>query len=455
MKKYRFTALFLATTLFLSLLLPVQAGLVDEMEVKAAAALLVEGDTGEILYEKNKDERRYPASLTKIMTALLTIRALEEGTLEDGQVITVSATAISGLDADGSTQDIKAGEEITVRDLLYCVLVASANEACNILAEAVAGSVDTFVEQMNETAAALGMEGTHFTNPHGLHNDDHYTTAYDIWLMTREAMKYPLFREIVATVDHYVPATNLHDQRHFYNTNALLTSWKYIGYTYRNAIGIKTGNTSQSGQCLVSAAVKGERTLYAVVLGAENVMDSAGKVTDRQSFSESKRLLEWGFDNFARQTILGPMDLQGQVAVTLSKTEQVVAAPAGTLAAMLPKDLEPADFTITPIYDQASVEAPVAKGQKLGVVTVSYGGREYGSLDLVALTDVERDEWMYRKSQLQAFFNQLWVRIILVVLAVLVVTLLVRVLLFGGRRRHGGFRYGGRASRRRYRGRRR
>ncbi len=453
MKKCRLTALFLTAVLFLTLLLPAQAGLVDEMQVKAAAALLVEGETGEILFEQNKDVRRYPASLTKIMTALLTIRAIEAGALKEDQVITVSASAVTGLDADGSTQDIKAGEQITVRDLLYCVLVASANEACNILAEAVSGSVSAFVDEMNRTAADLGMENTHFANAHGLHDENHYTTAYDIWLMTREAMKYPLFREIVATVDHYVPATNLHDQRHFYNTNALLTNWKYIGYTYRNAIGIKTGNTSQAGQCLVSAAVKGERTLYAVVLGAENVTDSAGKIVDRQSFSESKRLLEWGFDNFVRQTILSPKDLQGQVPVTLSKTEQVVAAPAGTLEAMLPKDTKPEDFTITPHYDQETVEAPVTKGQKLGSVTVSYDGREYGSMDLVALTAVERDEWMYRKSQVQAFFQLLWVRIALVVLAVLAVVFLGRRLLFGRRRRRGSYR--GNATRNRYRGRRR
>ncbi len=435
MKKYSIIALFLTLVLSLSILPPAQAGLVDEMEVQATAALLVEGNTGEILYEKNAHEKRYPASITKVMTAMLAIEAIDNGQLDMNKVVTVSSTAMQGLSADGSTQNIKAGEQMTVRDLLFCALVASANEACNILAEEVAGSQAAFVDKMNERAKALGMKDTHFANAHGLHNENHYTTAYDIYLMAFEAMKHPLFREIVSTVDHYVPETNLHAQRHFYNTNALLTSWRYIGYTYRNAIGIKTGSTPEAGQCLVSAAVKDERTLYAVVLGAENVTDDKGVIVDRPSFSESKRLFEFGFNHFSRQTILTSMDLQGEVGVTLSKTEHVVAVPSGTLEATLPKDVKPEDFTITPVYDAETVEAPVTKGQKLGSVSVSYQGKEYGTMDLLALNAVERDEWMYRISQVKAFFGQLWVRIALVALAVLVVVLVVRNTLMGRRRR--------------------
>lgn len=435
MKKCRLIALFLTLAVSLSLTAPAFAGIVDEMDIRGTAALLVEGNTGEVLYEKNAREKRYPASITKVMTAMLTIEAIEEGKLAADKVVTVSATAMNGLSSDGSTQNIKTGEQLTVTDLLYCALVASANEACNILAEEVAGSVEQFVALMNEKAGQLGMEGTHFSNPHGLHNDDHYTTAYDIWLMGREAMKHTLFREIVSTVDYTVPETNLHEKRHFYNTNALLTSWRYLGYTYRDAIGIKTGSTPEAGQCLLSAAVKDDRTLYAVVLGAENVTDANGKITDRQSFSESKRLLEWGFENFSRRTILTTTDLQGEVAVTLSKTEQVVAAPGGILEATLPKDVTAEDFIVTPEYFEQSVEAPVEKGQILGKVTVSYNGKEYGTLDLVALNAVERDEWMYRISRIEAFFGQLWVRAVLIAAAVLILVLVFRSLFLGRRRR--------------------
>jgi len=450
MKKYqlRLGGLLAALALCLTLLPVAQAGLVDEMEVNAPAALLVEGNTGEVLYEKNAREKRYPASITKVMTALLVIEDIDAGKLDLDQVVTVSTTAMEGLAADGSTQGIQAGEQLSLRSLLYCALLASANEACNIMAETAAGSVSAFVERMNQKAAELGMEDTHFVNPHGLHDEEHYTTAYDIWLMAHEAMEHPTFRQIVSTVDYYVPETNLHAQRHFYTTNALLTSWHVMGYTYRNCIGIKTGSTSAAGQCLVSAAEEGDRVLYAVVLGAQNVKDESGKIVDRPSYSESRRLLQWGFANFERRTILDTTDLQGEVAVTLSKTEQVVAAPAGTLAATLPKDIAVEDFTVTPEFFQESLEAPVKKGQVLGKVTVSYDGKEYGSLDLVALSAVERDETMYRISQVKAFFGQTWVKAALVLAVVLFVLLLVLKAVSARRRRryrsHSGGRYRGR-----------
>ena len=439
MKTKRFCSLFLLLTLCLSLLVPAGALSVDEMEVAAVSAILVEGETGEVLFEQNSTARRAPASLTKVMTAMLVIEKIDRGELGAEQTITVSPTAREGLAADGSTQNIKAGEEMSLKDLLYCTLVASANEACNILAETVSGSVDSFVALMNQRAAELGMEGTHYANPHGLHDPDHYTTAYDLWLLAREAMTHPLFRQIVATVDYYVPPTNLSEQRHFYNTNALLTSWRYLGYTYRSAIGIKTGHTDAAGQCLLSAAQEDGRTLYCVVLGAENVEQKDGSLL-RNSFAESKRLLQWGFSNFERRAILSTTDLQGEVAVTLSKIDRVVAAPAGTLEATLPNDLAIEDFTVTPTYIAESVQAPVEKGQVLGTVTVSYNGKAYGTMDLVALNAVERDEWMYRIHCVKTFLSQLWVKIALGVILVLVVILVIHHTLNGRRRRRYGAR---------------
>ena len=160
MKKYKLLSLFLALILSLSLTTPAFAGIIDDMEVAATAVLLADGDTGEVLYEVNGHEKRYPASITKVMTAMLVIEAIDEGRMSMDQVVTVSDTAMKGLSADGSNQNIKPGEQLTIRDLLYCTLLASANEACNILAEEVAGTVEDFVARMNEEAARLGMEGT-------------------------------------------------------------------------------------------------------------------------------------------------------------------------------------------------------------------------------------------------------------------------------------------------------
>jgi D-alanyl-D-alanine carboxypeptidase (penicillin-binding protein 5/6) len=299
----RFFTLVLTAAVLAGAFLPVFASAIDQMEVAATAAVLVDADHGDILLDQSAHARRYPASITKVMTSLLTLEAVDEGKLSLDTVVTAQASAFTGLSADGSTQNIKAGEQLTVQQLLECALIPSANEACNILAEAVAGDVPSFVELMNKKAAELGMNATHFANPNGLHDDDHYTTAYDISLMTIEALKNETFRTIIAISDCRIPATNLSADAHFFNTNALLSNWRYIGYTYSKAIGVKTGSTPEAGECLVSAAVDGGRTLVAVVLGAENVTNADGTL-DRQSFSESKRLLQWGFANFSRKTIL-------------------------------------------------------------------------------------------------------------------------------------------------------
>ena len=154
-------------------------------------------------------------------------------------MVTASETALSNLHSNGSTANIKAGEEIDVRNLLYCLLLPSANEAANILAETVCGNTADFVEKMNQRAQELGCSNTHFANPHGLDQDGHYTTAYDIYLFTKEAMTHPLFQEIVSTKMYDMPATNLSKARRFYNTNSLLSTWYYLGYTYDKAIGVK------------------------------------------------------------------------------------------------------------------------------------------------------------------------------------------------------------------------
>ena len=231
MKKYHFFR-FMAAFLLLSLLLPGAALAVEDPAPQATAALVVDATYGEVLYEMNIHEKRYPASITKIMTALLTLEAVDRGELSLDDIITAPPGIHNGLTANSTTQNIRNGEQMTLEDLLYCTLVASANEACNVLAHAVAGGIDPFVERMNLRAAELNMTGTHFTTTHGLHHDNHYTTAWDIWLVSNEAMKNQTFREMVATKSYTVPATNVSKERTFYNTNGLLTAWKYSGYVY-------------------------------------------------------------------------------------------------------------------------------------------------------------------------------------------------------------------------------
>ena len=420
---------------------PVESEILNSMQVEATAAILVDVGTGTVLYEYNAHEQRYPASITKVMTALLALEAVDQGQISLDQMVTLTSDLYQDIGEGGSSADLRVGEQLSVLDLLYCVLLPSANEACNALAQVVSGSIDAFVEQMNQRAQELGMEGTHYTNTHGYHNDDHYTTAYDIYLMCQAAMEHETFRAITSSRSHDLPATEFHEARTIYDTNALISSWQYGSrYLYQYATGIKTGSTPEAGYCLASSASKDGVDLVAVVLGAENPKREDGS-TNRLQFSESSRLLDWGFNSFSTRKLLDSTYFAGTIPVTLSReTDRIGVQATGELEAILPNDLDPADFQLTPVYDADSLEAPVTKGQVVGHVTVSNGDTVYGQLDLVAVDSVERSELLYRLAQIEAFFSQLWVKVVLIVLAVLIVVLLLRWLLFGRRRRYGGAR---------------
>ena len=467
MKKTLLSALLLVCLLATQLLTPAAlaaegettesgSSILDSMYVQAKAAILVDDDYGEVLYEQNAHERNYPASITKVMTTLLVLEAVDRGEAALTDIVTVGDEVYLGIGEAGSTVGLKEGEQLSLEDLLYCALTASANEACNALAQYLCGDVASFVELMNQRAAELGMENTHFTNTHGYHDDNHYTTAYDIYLMCHQAMQNPTFRTIVSSVGHEVPATNMSEARSLHETNALVSTWRITGYWYQYATGIKTGSTPEAGYCLASAATKGDRNLIAVVLGAENPTNADGSVS-RLQFSESTRLLEMGFNDFSRQTIIDETVRDfPEVAVTLSDgADYVTVQPSGSLEATLPNDMVLENFK-REVDLVSEVEAPVEAGQKLGTVTLTYDGQTYGTLDLVATASVERSELLYRLDRIQRFFNQLWVKIVLVVLAVLIVFLILRRLILGrGRSRYGSSSRGGYRGGRRYSGRRR
>ena len=443
MKKYHFCCLLLATLLALSLLTTPAAALEDPQPL-ARAAILVDGIHGDVVYEHNAHERMYPASITKIMTSLLVLEAIEEGRLSLDTQVAASAASVA-MPEDSSNVGIQAGEILTVEQLLYCDMVASANEACNILAETVAGSIPDFVDRMNERAAELGMTGTHFTNPHGLHNENHYTTAYDITIMARAAMKHALFRTLVSTAHYTVPATNLSKERKLHSTNALISNWYYLSYLYNKALGIKTGTTEAAGKCLASAAADEQgRIYYCVILGAQPAQREDGTAIQTQ-FSESRRLLEWAFDSFERRVLLDDTSYITELPVTLSdEAQHVVVQPRGSIEATMPVDYDPAKETIT-IQLPEQVEAPVTQGQVLGSISLRYDGVEYGSLELVAADSVARSSLQFYLQLTRHYLSQWWVKGLLAGAGLLLLVLVVQRVLF--RPRHytsSGSRYKGR-----------
>ena len=452
MKKYRLFALVLVVSIMTTLLLPFQSLALEPPELHCKNAILVDANYDEVLYEMGGYDKVYPASITKVMTALLTLEAIESGKLTAQTQITASVTATT-IPEGSSTANIKAGEVLTVEQLLYCLLLPSANEAAQILAEAVGGDIETFVGMMNDKAKELGCQNTHFVNPHGFHDPDHYTTPYDITLFMKAAMEYDLFQTIVTSPNYTIPATNLSEQRTVRNTNALTSNWTYTDYLYGPGTGGKTGSTDEAGECLVETAKKGDTYLISVVMGEPDTITLADGTEKKGQFYDTIQLLNWGFENFQRTVISEDSEVVAKVNVTLStQSDQVMVRPSGSIARTLPKDVNVDEMEKEINLFSDTVEAPVEEGQVLGTMRLLYEGEEYGTLDLVADSSVERSELLYRLDRIQKFFQNWWVKLLLVVILVAVVALLLRVFVFRKRRRYAG---AGASRRGRYSGRRR
>ena len=438
MKIRRLLSVFLLAALLCGLF-TVPAAALEDPDIRAKAALLVEAETGTILYGKNAHDELSIASTTKIMSALLIFEAIERGELRMDQSVTATASALRGLPEDGSTADIVEGETLTVEQLLYCMLVISANETCNILGETVAGSVDAFVERMNQRAQELGCKNTHFANTTGLTQSGHYSCAYDLYLITREAMTFEDFMTIVNPKSYEIPPTNkTEEERVLHSTNALISNWRLAGYLYSGAQGIKTGSTDAAGQCLVSSAVRGSRTLISVVLGAEKVEKENGSGHIVESFTETARLFDWGFDNFSSRQVLDENELVQEVPVALSKQVSTVAVhPAQSAEAMLPKDLDVESLTRTVTLDNETALAPIAAGDRLGEITVSYGDTEYVTVPLLAVADVSASRFLLARHAVGEFFSRPSIRIAAIALLVLIVALVLWFRFYGRNRRYG------------------
>lgn len=373
------------------------AKLPEDPAIEAASSILVNGDTGMVLYENNADSRQYPASITKVMTALVVL----ENVQDLSETVTAIEADFEDVTADSSNADIKVGETMTVLDLLYCLMLPSANEAAYILARHVGGSYENFIDMMNTKAAAIGCTDTNFVNPCGLHDDDHYTTARDVYLMCATAMEDETFALIANTAVKTISATNFHEERKVYTTN-MLTYSSSQPWFYAYCKGIKTGHTSQAGYCLAAYAEYKNANLYSVVLGCTESTDG----TVEKSFTETKRLFEWGFENFQAKTLVAKGDNVAEIDIRLSAdVDKLVLTTKQDLIATIPTDLEIDEMEVNKTIPE-SVDAPIQAGDVLGSVTYSYAGKDYATVELVALVDVERSEVLYYASLLEDFFHQ-------------------------------------------------
>ena len=354
------------------------------------------------------------------MTCLL---ALENGNLSD--TVTITENAYADLVSGSSTADLQVGEQLRLEDLLYCMMVESGNEAANAVAEHIGGTIEDFVKMMNERAYELGCTHTHFMNPHGLHNESHYTTARDLSLIVQAALKSENFRTITNTAEYTLPATNLSDERVLKTTNMLIFQNSGNRYYYPKAIGIKTGYTTPAGRCVISAAKSSGMYLLGIICGAETTVLETGDI-QMESFPECINLFNYGFDNFSYVSVLSPLYPVAQVSVLNSAgAEAVAVSPKDDIQILLPNGYDEAQLDVNIELTNESVEAPVQESDVLGHATVSYNGELLAETDLLAIADVARSEISAIKSDTAAYMQRNWWKWIVLIIVIV-------VLLFAG-----------------------
>jgi D-alanyl-D-alanine carboxypeptidase (penicillin-binding protein 5/6) len=384
----KFFAVILALAIALTVFPATAFGASEAPEVTAEAALVADLTTGEILYEKNADERLYPASLTKMLTGILAIENVSLGITmtADDEIETVEPTILK----------MKAGEQITARDALYCMLIASCNDLAELFAKHMSGSVAEFAKLMNEKAAEIGCENSHFVNPHGLHDEDHYTTARDLYKIVSYCMQNELFREIVGMTEYTYTrgkgALNPGKTETVKTTNWLLyntTTAIFVGPDkrtpkYDGCIGIKTGYDDEAKGCMIAAAEKDGTTILTIVLRSDG--DTSG-IYER--VVDSIKLLQWGQENFRTYKAASAGQDFGKVKVKRGAVKNVGVALNKDIYTTLDASEAPDTVSYEAVIPD-SVHAPVNRGDVIGKVKLSVGGEPRGEYDLVATSTVEK-----------------------------------------------------------------
>ena len=385
-----------------------------EFEITAESVLLVNLDTGTIMFEQGATDRRYMASLTTIMTAVIALEQIED---LDNTYITVSEHAISALHGTGSaTFGLRVGERVSARALIYASLVASGGDVPNVLAEHIAGNIEDFVIMMNERAYELGMQNTNFTNPHGLHNPEHYTTANDLYILMRHAMAIPLFNRISQSRVFTMPETNLNPERQILHTNLMLHH--VSGFFYPYARGVKTGYTTPAGRCLIVLGTRNGYNYLAIILGAPN--------EDRGDLTLARNLLRWAFLDFEYRRVVTSQEPIGEVAVRMSWSHDVLQLfAARDLAAIIPRAADTSTITYEIELFNQSVNAPINRGDVLGVAHLYLAQQRIATVDIIANENVPRGFLLMLWEGITGVADSLIFRFLAVVVILLLIMVMV------------------------------
>lgn len=392
-------ALLLAAVLLL-LSLPIGAEETDSGAMPVIdhciGAYLYNFENDEVLYSVGADERVYPTSTVKLMTGIVAIEELGD---DLSRQVTITAEMLSKV--AGNNVGLLAGEVVTVEQLLYAMLVNSANDAAMVLAYAACGSVEAFVERMNEKANTLGAYDTYYANPTGMHNDAMVTTVADTAIIAKYAYTLPLFMEIVSTPKYVMEATNLSDYRNIYNRNCLLSKYYNVNYPYPRATGMNAGATTQGGYAICATAEESSTGLsyLAIVMGAD---EEDGAI---YSYVNAIKLFEWAFQNYDYIEVLSADRIICELPVRLSSTlDYVTLVPSENIEVYLPTTVD-VERDIRYSYNTYAdtMDAPIATGEEAGTITVLMGERILGSCTLVTTSSVARSEFLYFLARVRQF----------------------------------------------------
>lgn len=410
--------IFILTLTFLIsvFLLPVSAFQISGFELNAKSAVLISLDTDEILYSKNENEKMYPASITKLLVAILMLENTEN---LDTTMITTTRTALNAISGTGaSVIGLKEGEQLTARQALYCLLVSSGGDVAYVVAEHYGGTIENFMSMMNSKAVQIGMKSSSFGNPVGLHDESTYTTASDIVLLAKHAVKYPDIVQATSVARYTVGPTNMSSSRILSTTNFFIDP--NTNYYYKYAKGLKTGFTDEAGRCVVSTATYNGYNYLCVVMGCT----SKG---GRNDFIDSCNLYRWAFNNFEYKSLLDTTKPVGEIKVDLSwNTDYLPLYPEKSIKSILPTQADESTIYIKPNLVSEIIDAPIKTGDILGTADIIYAGQVIGTVNLISKENVKANIILSIGRGVKNFFSSPAFKVVLIIIiAVAAIYLLI------------------------------
>jgi len=414
--------------------------------VNSDAALLYNLDTDTVIYSKNETDPKYPASLTKIMTCIL---ALENTQNLDTEMVTYPTYVQDELYryqvANGSVSlgGLVAGEELTMRQALYAIMLSSANEASMSIADHIGGSQEGFVRMMNQRAKELGAKNTNFVNPNGLFDEKHVTTAYDMAQITLHAIELPGFMDIVSTATYESGPTNVHENLTWSTTNYLMIEGN--SYYNSNVQGVKTGSLPESGRCFISTATKSGYRYLLVLMDAPYYDEDGNAMNANLAFTDANNIYKWVFETFVVQTVKDQGEHVGEIEVRFNlEQDKVLLVTAERFSALVPRQVTKNDVVVKPLIPEY-IDAPVTKGQHVGEGILMLAGEEIGRVDLLAYENVSVSNTLVfldkAKGILQAIAGNFLFKFLIIFLVLLILFyIFVMIQRNKNRKRKGGYR---------------